>query len=78
MRPVLVCDPLVWLLLTFWKPILVFVVVLSVLLSLSWPLIKAVAADEAQRYSAIPTTYIPETWRVSLTQAALRPTVTPP
>jgi hypothetical protein len=76
MQPVVAVDPWAWLLLTFWKPIVVFLLVLSVLIGLAWPAIHSMAADVA-RESAIPTTYIPETWRASLTQAALTPAPRP-
>jgi hypothetical protein len=77
-QPVIVVSPWAWLLIKFWKPIAVAMVLLSVLIALAWPAIHSMAADVAKRESAIPTTYIPETWRVSLTQAALTPTLTPP
>jgi hypothetical protein len=77
-QPVVVVSPWAWLLLKFWKPILVFVLVLTVLLGLAWPAIHSMAADATARESAIPTPVIPKTWRVSLTQAALTPTLTPP
>ena len=36
-RPVVVVSPWAWLLITFWKPIVVFMVVLSVLLAAMFP-----------------------------------------
>ncbi len=78
-QPVVVISPLVWLVITFWKPILVACVVLAILVYLSLPLVARMAMDAAARYdAAVPTMYIPETWRASLTQAALTPTVPPP
>jgi hypothetical protein len=78
-QPVIVISPLTWLFITFWKPILVAVVVLCVLVTLSFPFVRQMAMDSAARHdSAVPTAYIPDTWRASLTQAALTPTLTPP
>jgi hypothetical protein len=78
-QPVVVVSPLAWLLLTFWKPVLVAVLVLTALITLSFPFVRQLAMDSAARHdAAVPTMAIPETWRASLTQAALTPTLTPP
>ena len=71
-QPVVVVSPWVWLLVTFWKPIVVFVLVLSVLLALMFPVVRQMALDSAARQAAAqPTLYIPDTWRASLTSAAV-------
>jgi hypothetical protein len=78
-QPVIVVSPLAWFLITFWKPIVVFVLVLTVLVTLSFPFVRQMALDSAARHdAAVPTMFIPDTWRASLTKAALRPTLTPP
>ena len=78
-QPVIVVSPLAWLLITFWKPIAIAVVVFTVLVALMFPLVRQTAIDSARRHdAAVPTMLIPETWRASLTQAALTPTLTPP
>ena len=77
-QPVVVVSPWAWLLVTFWKPIVVAVVVLSVLVTLMLPVVAGMAHDSAVRHdAAVPTMVIPETWRRSLTEAALTPTATP-
>jgi hypothetical protein len=70
-QPVVVVSPWVWLVIRFWKPLLVaflvFVVLLYALLAVGTPL----AIDSARRQdAAAPTMAIPQTWRDSLTQAA--------
>jgi hypothetical protein len=73
-QPVIIVSPLAWLLITFWKPIAIAMVVLSVLIALMLPVIGQMAHESAVRTElAVPTMYIPETWRASLTQAALTP-----
>jgi hypothetical protein len=75
-QPVVVVSPWVWLLVTFWKPIAVFLVILSLLIPLTFPVLASMAHDSAIRHAAELTTVpIPETWARSLTQAALTPTV---
>ena len=69
-HPVVVIDPLLALALVFWKPLLVAFAVLVVLAALMFPVALSVARETA-RTSAVPTLYIPETWRASLTEAAL-------
>lgn len=77
-QPVIVISPLVWLVVTFWKPIVVAMVVLSALIYLSLPLVAHMAMDAADRYdAAAPTMYIPAVWRAALTEAALAPPPTP-
>jgi hypothetical protein len=70
-QPVVVVSPLVWLLITFWKPVLVafgvFVVLLYAMVLIGTPM----AIESARRHDAAqPTMFIPQTWRDSLTQAA--------
>jgi hypothetical protein len=70
-QPVVVVSPWVWLLIRFWKPLLVaflvFVVLLYAVLAVGTPL----AIDSARRHdAAVPTMAIPQTWQDSLTQAA--------
>jgi len=76
--PVVVIDPLLALALAFWKPLLAAFVVFFVLFTLVLLPVARSAARERAAQSVVPTMYIPETWRASLTQAALTPTVTPP
>ncbi len=77
-QPVIVISPLAWFIITFWKPIAVACVVLAVLLSLTFPIVRNIAMDAAARYdAAAPTAYIPAVWRAALTEAALTPTATP-
>lgn len=71
-HPVVVIDPLLALALVFWKPLLVAFAVLVILAALMFPVALGVSR-EAARASVAPTLYIPETWRTSLTQAALTP-----
>ena len=71
-HPVVVIDPLLALALVFWKPLLVAFAVLVILAALMFPVALSVSR-EAARTSVVPTMYIPDTWRASLTQAALTP-----
>jgi hypothetical protein len=79
-QPVIVVSPLMWLLITFWKPVAVFLVALSILIPLTFPVIAGMAHDSAMRHAAEVTTVpIPAVWAQSLTQAAvLTPTVSYP
>jgi hypothetical protein len=78
-QPVIIISPLALLLITFWKPIAVALIVLAILIPLTFPVIAGMAHDSAMRHAADVTTVpIPETWARSLTQAALTPTLTPP
>jgi len=78
-QPIIVVSPLAWLLITFWKPIVIALTVLSALIVLMVLVGGPMAVESARRHdAALPTMYIPETWRASLTQAALTPTLTPP
>ena len=69
-QPVIIVSPIVWLLVTFWKPLLVFAMVLCVLVLLALPAVHQVALDEAARRAAAPTVDIPPVWQAALTHAA--------
>ena len=77
-QPVIVISPLVWLLVMFWKPVVVMVAVFTVLVYAAVLIGGPIALESARRHdAALPTLYIPQTWRDSLTQAALTPLPTP-
>jgi hypothetical protein len=72
-EPVVVVNPWLALALTFWKPLLVAFVVFAVLFTLVLLPAARMMAREAANASVVPTMAIPETWRASLTQAAVTP-----
>jgi hypothetical protein len=77
-QPVVVVSPWVWVLTTFWKPILVTLAVLSVLLYAMVLIGGPLAIQAAYRHdAAMPTMYIPANMRAELTQLALTPVPTP-
>ena len=63
-QPVVVIPAWVWLVVTFWKPLLVAFVVFLVLLFLLLPIATRMAVESAARHdAAVPTLAIPEVWR---------------
>ena len=63
-QPVVVIPAWVWLVVTFWKPLLVAFVVVLALLFLLLPIGTRMARESAARYdAAVPTLAIPEVWR---------------
>ena len=77
-QPVLIISPLAWFVITFWKPIVVACLVLAILVTLTFPLVRSIAVDVAERHdAAVPTAYIPAVWRAALTEAALTTTARP-
>jgi hypothetical protein len=77
-QPVVVVSPWVWLLVTFWKPVVVLVAVFSLLVYLMVFIGGPLAIASARRHdAAMPTMYIPANMRAELTQLALTPVPTP-
>jgi hypothetical protein len=67
----LLVDPLVAVVLMFWKPLLVgFLVLFALVTVVLLPGARMVARDRARDAAPVPTTYLAPTWRDSLTQAA--------
>lgn len=77
-QPVVIISPLVWLVITFWKPLLVAFLVFVVLVSLMVPIVEVMVRDDLARAQPAPTMYIPQVWRDALTQGALRSTTPVP
>ena len=78
-QPVIVISPLVYLLVTFWKPLLVAFVVFVGLLYLMLPVAAVMGMQAAARHDAAqPTLSIPVVWRDALTQGALRDAIARP
>ncbi|MBV9577535.1 MAG: hypothetical protein JO057_02975 [Chloroflexi bacterium] len=76
-RPVIIVDPLLALAIVFWRPLLVgFLIFMLLVMFVVLPMGISLG-NEAVAHSAVPTMAIPDTWRASLTQGAIRAAQTP-